>query len=95
MSSAAAAKPQARADSLPNGMSLARKKAAIAEQVKPMDPVKVGRVEVKKKDVEEVQPSPVSLMPADLLKTLNEKEVLDLLAYLLSRGDPGHPMFRK
>jgi hypothetical protein len=33
-------------------------------------------------------------MPADLLKPLNEDEVLDLLAYLLSRGDEKHPMFR-
>ena len=45
-------------------------------------------------DVEEVTPSPVSLMPADLLDTLNENEVLDLLAYLLSRGNPNDPMFR-
>jgi hypothetical protein len=34
-------------------------------------------------------------MPADLLKPLNEDEVLDLMAYLLSRGDPNHPMFKK
>ena len=34
-------------------------------------------------------------MPDSLLKQLNENEVLDLLAYLLSRGDPKHPMFRK
>jgi hypothetical protein len=52
-------------------------------------------VEVKKDDVDEVKPSPVSLMPEGLLKPLNENEVLDLLAYLLSRGDPTHPMFRK
>ena len=42
-----------------------------------------------------VKPSPVSLMPENLLGTLNENEVLDLLAYLLSRGDPNDPMFRK
>jgi hypothetical protein len=34
-------------------------------------------------------------MPADLLDPLNEDEVLDLLAYLLSRGNPNDPMFRK
>jgi hypothetical protein len=50
---------------------------------------------LKKKDVESVKVSPVSLMPQDLLKTLNENEVLDLLAYLLSRGDPSHTMFKK
>jgi putative heme-binding domain-containing protein len=51
--------------------------------------------EVRKSDIEELTPSPVSLMPKDLLKSLNEAEVLDLLAYLLSRGNPGDAMFRK
>jgi hypothetical protein len=32
-------------------------------------------------------------MPKDLLKALNENEVLDVLAYLLSRGNPQDPMF--
>ncbi len=52
-------------------------------------------VEIKKADIDESQPSPVSLMPKDLLKSLNESEVLDLLAYLLSRGNPGDAMFAK
>src|SRR5206468_4774599 len=46
-------------------------------------------------DIDEQKASPVSTMPDGLLKALNENEVLDLLAYLLSRGDPGHAMFRK
>jgi len=52
-------------------------------------------VEVKKADIDEIHPSPTSLMPKDLLKTLNETEVLDLLAYLLSRGNAQDAMFRK
>ncbi len=52
-------------------------------------------VEVKKSEIEEAKPSPASLMPEGLLKQLNENEVLDLLAYLLSRGDPQNPMFRR
>jgi putative heme-binding domain-containing protein len=36
----------------------------------------------------------VSTMPPGLLNALNEDEVLDLLAYLLSNGDPEHPLFR-
>ena len=52
-------------------------------------------VEIKQADVDEVKPSNVSLMPEELLNPLNENEVLDLLAYLLSRGDPNHPMFKK
>lgn len=52
-------------------------------------------VEIKKSDIESNEPSKVSLMPKDLLKTLNEEEVRDLLAYLLSRGNPGDAMFRR
>ncbi len=60
------------------------------------DPEDASKIqEVKKKDIEAVKVSSVSLMPADLLKTLNENEVLDLLAFLLSRGDPSSPMFKR
>jgi putative heme-binding domain-containing protein len=59
----------------------------------PEDPTKV--VEIPRDEIDVMEPSKVSLMPADLLKPLNEEEVLDLLAYLLSRGDKGHPMFKK
>jgi putative heme-binding domain-containing protein len=59
----------------------------------PEDSTKV--VEVKRADIDQVKPSAVSLMPEKLLQPLNEDEVLDLLAYLLSRGDPTHPMFKK
>ncbi|HEV3437081.1 MAG TPA: c-type cytochrome, partial [Gemmata sp.] len=61
--------------------------------VDPEDSTKV--VEVKKDEVESIKLSNVSLMPEKLLGSLNENEVLDMLAYLLSRGDPNHPMFKK
>jgi hypothetical protein len=35
------------------------------------------------------------MMPTGLLNTLKDDEVLDLLAYLLSRGDRNHAMFQK
>ncbi len=54
-----------------------------------------GTVSVKRQDVEAMQPSKVSMMPAGLLDTLNEDEVKDLLAFLLSRGDRGSAMFGK
>ncbi len=38
--------------------------------------------------------SEVSVMPKELLNGLNRDEVLDLIAYLLSRGDRNHAMFR-
>ena len=49
---------------------------------------------VKREDVEEMTPSPTSLMPDKLLDTLNREEMLDLLAYLLSRGNPDDLMFQ-
>ena len=61
--------------------------------VDPEDSTKI--VTVKKTDIEEQHLSPISLMPKDLLKPLNETEVLDLMAYILSRGNAKDPMFRK
>lgn len=60
--------------------------------VDPEDATKV--VEIPKADVEVFEPSKTSLMPADLLKVLNREEVLDLLAYLMSRGNPNEAMFK-
>lgn len=59
----------------------------------PEDPTKIS--DISKSEIDELQPSPVSIMPVDLLKPLNQDEVMDLLAYLLSRGDKGNAMFRK
>ena len=42
----------------------------------------------------DAKPSPVSMMPEGLLDTLERDEILDLIAYLLSRGDRDHEMFR-
>jgi hypothetical protein len=35
------------------------------------------------------------MMPEGLLDVLDKDEVLDLMAYLLSRGDKSHAMFAK
>lgn len=61
--------------------------------IDPEDSTKL--VTVKKSNIETQQLSSVSLMPKDLLKQLNQDEVLDLMAYLLSRGNPNDAMFRK
>jgi hypothetical protein len=45
--------------------------------------------------VESINPSKLSMMPEGLLNTLRDDEVRDLLAYLLSRGDREHAMFKK
>jgi len=51
--------------------------------------------EVSRNNIESMRPSRLSMMPAGLLDTLKEDEVLDLMAYLLSRGDRTAPAFRK
>ena len=58
------------------------------------DPVDITKVvEIAKDDVDEKLPSPTSMMPAKLMNTLNQDEVLDLLAYLMSRGNPNDAVF--
>ena len=49
---------------------------------------------VDTKMIDEQFASKNSLMPDGLLNTLHEEEVLDLLAFLLSRGDRSSPLFR-
>lgn len=58
-----------------------------------LDPTAI--VDVDHRLVEEISPSPNSMMPNGLMNTMNEDEALDLLAYLLSRGDRNHAMFAK
>ncbi len=58
-----------------------------------LDPNKLTAI--NRKTVESIKPSKVSPMPEGLLDTFKEDEVLDLMAYLLSRGDRNHAMFKK
>lgn len=60
--------------------------------VDPEDATKT--VTIDRSDIEEEKVSKVSLMPAELLDKLNQDEVLDLLAFVLSRGNPNAPMFK-
>lgn len=50
---------------------------------------------VDRRQIEEMVESKTSMMPKGLLNTLQKDEVLDLMAYLLSRGDRGHAMFAR
>jgi len=58
-----------------------------------LDPGSATKVD--RTNVETMKPSKVSMMPAGLLDTFKEDEVLDLMAYMLSRGDRKHAMFKK
>lgn len=61
--------------------------------IDPEDATKV--VEIQRSNIEEIHQSATSLMPAGLLDQFNEDEVLDLVAYVLSRGLKKDPRFRK
>ena len=58
----------------------------------PVDATKL--VTLAKGDIDEMLPSKLSLMPEKLLNTLNKDEVLDLLAFLKSRGNPNAIEFK-
>lgn len=51
-------------------------------------------VTVPRAEIASQQPSPLSLMPPRLIDRLNEQEVVDLMAFLLSGGDPEHEYFK-
>lgn len=74
------------------GRIVAEDEQAVTVQVNPEDATEVARI--PKSEIESLEPSGKSLMPEKLLDTLNESEVLDLLAYLLSRGNPQDLMFQ-
>jgi putative heme-binding domain-containing protein len=61
--------------------------------VDPEDSTKL--VTIAKSEIEAETPSTISLMPKDLLKPLNQEEVLDLAAYLLSRGNKNERFYKK
>ncbi|MFL2921585.1 MAG: c-type cytochrome, partial [Limisphaerales bacterium] len=44
-------------------------------------------------DLVSIEASPISMMPPGLINTMSEDDVLDLLAYFISGGDPKHPAF--
>ena len=52
-------------------------------------------VEIERAEIEEILEAKQSLMPAGLLDQLSEEEVLDLLAYTLSRGNQNDRRFQK
>jgi putative heme-binding domain-containing protein len=58
-----------------------------------LDPNK--NVNVNRNLIETIGPSKISMMPTGLIDTLTQDEILDLVAYLYSRGDRNAKMFRK
>ena len=56
-----------------------------------MDPSSNTLVDVK--DLVSIEASPLSMMPPGLLNTMSKEDILDLLAYLISGGDPESSAF--
>jgi putative heme-binding domain-containing protein len=55
---------------------------------------KTPPVVLKKSDIADRKKSPTSIMPKGLLDKLTREEVLDLLAYVIARGDPHHAVYQ-
>ena len=51
--------------------------------------------DINRANIEEMGPAKSSMMPNGLLNTLKDDELLDLMAFLLSRGDRKNVMFSK
>lgn len=51
-------------------------------------------IEIPLHEVKSRKPFPVSMMPPGLVNTMNPDELADLVAYLMSDGNPDHPAFK-
>jgi len=58
-----------------------------------LDPNKL--IGVNRNQVESIEHSKISMMPEGLLDGFTQDEILDLVAYLFSRGDRNHAVYRK
>jgi putative heme-binding domain-containing protein len=59
------------------------------------NPLKPDKVTLKKADITARALSKLSPMPEGLVNTLEKDEILDLIAFLESGGNPDHPDFKK
>ncbi len=55
---------------------------------------KTAPVVLKKSDIEKRAVSKTSIMPKGLLDKLTREEILDLVAYVVARGDAKHKVFQ-
>src|SRR5207253_4695839 len=58
-----------------------------------LDPNKITTV--NRNQIDTIGPSKISMMPEGLIDTLQRDEILDLVAYIYSRGERNSKMFRK
>jgi len=59
------------------------------------DPIaKKAALLIKKSDIAERRKLPTSIMPKGQVDRLTREEILDLVAYIIARGDARHPIFQ-
>ena len=76
------------------GMKIAEDDKTVSLMPNPLGLDKCEPIVLDKEDIDILEPSPISLMPAKLLNTMSLEEILDLLAYIESRGNPKHAVFK-
>jgi hypothetical protein len=54
---------------------------------------KAEPIEIAKDEVVAQKKSPISLMPKGLLDNLTREEILDLVAYVVAKGDKNHAVY--
>ncbi|MFN7813564.1 MAG: PVC-type heme-binding CxxCH protein [Planctomycetia bacterium] len=73
------------------GMIMAETPAEIRVMVDPL--ARCEPTVVRKDEIEDRKMSPVSIMPKGLLNRLSREEILDLVAYVISRADKTSPVY--
>jgi putative heme-binding domain-containing protein len=53
------------------------------------------RIGIDRKSIESIEKSKTSAMPTTLLNYLKREEIMDLIAYVISGGDPKHELFKR
>jgi hypothetical protein len=72
-------------------MIMAETPAEISVMVDPL--ARCEPTVVRKDEIEDRKMSPVSIMPKGLLNRLSREEILDLVAYVISRADKTSPVY--
>lgn len=76
------------------GMKVAENDNSVTLMPNPLGIENCEPIVIPKDEVDIMQPSPISLMPAKLLNTMTLEEILDLIAYIDAKGNPDHVVFK-
>ena len=80
-------------DQVHYGKVIYRNDRELALVTSAFDPSQVKKIPAG--DVKKVEPSAISMMPPGTIHGMNREELMDLMAYLVSGGNPKHAVFKK